>query len=266
MSEPTNGDGQICPVTSTTAVVPSSSSGFTSPLPRGDSALSKRELANCRLYPNINTPEKAAVVLSKAHAWGLEPTCVAEAMYFVSGKPALSSNMHAVLVKRSGRYDYRVKEKTHTKCVLDFRERVDGKWEVIGTETFTMQDAQTAGITNNPSWKKFPAAMLFARCLTAGVRTHCPDVLAGTACYSVEELAPHAEYDAEGRPVVIDAEICNVSLPPASVDVAEVERLIVESGGKRETVLAYLNVNRVEEVTPDHVEKLKSFVNLKRRK
>lgn len=229
---------------------------------RSESAISKKELANSRLYPNINTPEKAAVVLSKARAWGLEPTCVAEAMFFVSGKPSLAANMVATLVKRSNRYDYRVKEKTNQKAVLEFRERIEGRWEVIGTETFTMTDAQTAGLTSNPSWKKFPAAMLFARCMTAGVRTHCPDVLAGTTCYSVEELAPNAEYDEEGRPVVIDTEV----LPPATVDVAEVERLITESGGKRETVLAYLNVTRVEDVTPDHVEKLKSFVNLKRRK
>lgn len=238
------------------------------------SSITPRELSGSRLYPQINTPEKAAVVISKARAWGLEPTCVAESLYFINGKPALTSNMHAVLVKRSGRYDYRVVEKTATKAVIVFREKVDGKWEQIGKETFSMDDAKAAGLNNKQPWKQFPAAMLFARCLTAGVRTHCPDVLVGTCVYSVEELQPDARYDDEGRPIpeveVVDIEPEETEeeeteeegISPASVP-NELERLIALHGKDEQAALEYLGITSTDQATPEMIEKLKKTYELK---
>jgi len=91
--------------------------------------------------------------------------------------------------------------------VIEFFEILpDGKRDSLGTETFTMEMAQRANLTTNPSWKKFPEAMLWARCLTAGVRARCPDALGGTPAYSIEEMNPKIEVDEDGIPIP-DAEV-----------------------------------------------------------
>ena len=46
----------------------------------------------------------------------------------------------------------------------------------------------------------FSASGLFARCLTAGMRTHCPDALGGSPAYTPEELGVR-HTDEHGMPV-----------------------------------------------------------------
>jgi hypothetical protein len=50
-----------------------------------------------------------------------------------------------------------------------------------------MQDATRAGLTGNPTWKKFPRQMLKARCISEAVRGIFPGVLSGL--YAPEEVS-----------------------------------------------------------------------------
>lgn len=225
-------------------------------------ALTKKELAASRLWQHINTPEKAAVVLATARSYGLDPVTVANGLYFVSGKPSLSAQLVATLLKRSSKYDYRVVEKSEKQCTLDFFEiDRDGKKEKIGRETFTMVMASRAGLSSGVNWKKYPEAMLWARCLTAGVRAHCPDALGGGPVYTIEELRPDIAVDAEGRPIeVIDVE--PVEEPP---NLPEIEKMLTDAGVDRKTALAYIEADSFEQATPDAIERLKQFCTLKLR-
>jgi len=186
------------------------------------SGLTKLELAESRIYPGVNTPAKAAVILHKARFLDLDPSFVAENIAFINGKPAGTGLLLAALLKRSGKYRYLVTEKTARVCRIQFLERLDGKWEVIGIEAFTLEMAQRAKLTSNPSWSRFPEQMLFWRCLVAGARTHCPDALAGGCAHLIEEVRPEVPYDEEGRPtttgVIIDAEVI---LPQAEAETAK---------------------------------------------
>lgn len=211
--------------------------------------LSKKDLAESRIYPAINTPAKAGVVMMKAKALDLDPTFIAENLIFIGGKAAGTGLLLAVLCKRSKKYRYIVKQKTAKLCTVEFKEKVDSRWESIGTETFTMEMAVRAGLTSNPSWKKFPEAMLFWRCLSSGVRTHCPDVIAGVFSHLVEELQPQGEYDEEGIPV-LKAEMVEVELVS---DTTTLQGLINQTNTDINKVLKFYEVDSVEQMTASQV-------------
>lgn len=216
------------------------------------SGLTKRDLPESRLYPNIKTPAQGAVVLAKARSFGVCPTVVAENLFFVGGKPSLSAHLIATLVKRSGRYDYRVVEKTDKHCVIDFFEVMPAGREKIGRETFTWAMAQRAGLASGVNWRKYPEAMLWARCLTAGVRAHCPDALGGTPVYSVEELSPTTEVDSEGRPMLAasdDTQDAEVVEPTEQHQ--QIEQLLADTGTDRERFLTHYGAASVTSLEAD---------------
>jgi hypothetical protein len=101
----------------------------------------------------------------------------------IQGKPTMSANLLAALVKRHPRYDYRVADHSDTTCRIEFLQ--DG--EVSGVSEFTLEDARKAGLGGNQTWKRYPSALLFARALTQGVRWYAPDVTS-SAAYTPEEL------------------------------------------------------------------------------
>jgi hypothetical protein len=81
--------------------------------------------------------------------------------------------------------------------------------EGVTPMTFTIEEAQAAGVAGKDNWRKYPKAMLRARCIAALARTVYPDLLAGV--YETEELetaprhaAPVIEAPAQPE-AVIDA-------------------------------------------------------------
>ncbi len=112
-------------------------------------------------------------------------------IHLIEGKPSVGANLLAQAVKRSGRYNYRVVTHTDAECLIAFFEA----GEKIGESSFSMRDAQAAGVAGRGPWKSYPKAMLFARALSQGVRWHCPDVLGGTTAYVPEELGANVDGD-----------------------------------------------------------------------
>ena len=125
---------------------------------------------------------------------GFAPFASVNGIHIIQGKPTVSANLMAAAVKRSARYDYRVREMSATLCRLEFFERVGGKLESLGLSEFTAADAQKAGTQN---LAKFARNMLFARAMSNGVRWYCPDVFDGAAVYTPEEMG--AQVDGEGE-------------------------------------------------------------------
>ncbi len=144
-------------------------------------------------------------------------------IHVISGKPAIGANLMASAVKSSGRYDYRVREMTAEKCVIEFFERVGDKRESIGVSEFTKEDADASGTQN---MKKFGRNMMFARCMSNGVRWFCPDVFSGNAVYVPEELG--AEVDGDGN--VVDAKF--TLTPPPEPTQKPVERTVDTATGE----------------------------------
>lgn len=132
---------------------------------------------------------------------GLSPMVSMTGVHVIEGKPSVGAHLMAALVRRSGRYDYRVIEHTDTACELEF---LDGG-QPAGRSRFTIEDAKKAGVSFSSSngtptnWAKYPRNMLFARAISNGVRWFCPDVTT-MPLYTPEELG--AQVDGETGEVI----------------------------------------------------------------
>lgn len=153
---------------------------------------------------NGESPQAIAQMATKVLAGrelGFGPFASVNGIHIINGKPAVGANLMAAAVKGHPTYDYRVRKLDNSECVIEFFQYNPAahKLESIGVSSFSMQDAQAAGVLNNPTWKKYPKNMLFARAMSNGVRWYCPDVFSGNAVYVPEELG--AEVDGDGNVV-----------------------------------------------------------------
>jgi hypothetical protein len=128
-------------------------------------------------------------------------------VHIIQNKPTLAANLMAAAVKRTGKYNYRITEHTDEKCELSFYE----SGQEVGKSIFTMEDANRAGLLSNPSWKKYPRNMLFARALSNGQKWYAPDIFGGATVYTPEELG--ADVDIEGN--IIDVPTWNEDIAKA---------------------------------------------------
>lgn len=132
---------------------------------------------------DTQTAECAIRIMAGGEA-GFSPFASATGVHIINGRPAFSANLLAQAVRRHPLYDYRVLEQTATSCRIRF---LSGR-EILGESVFTIEMAERAGLLKNPTWKSYPESMLFARALSSGMRTHCPDALGGAPAYVPEEL------------------------------------------------------------------------------
>lgn len=135
------------------------------------------------MFPNIKNEAQAFCLILAGEEMGVGPMEAVSGITLIQGKPTMSANLLASLVKRHPKYDYRVADHSDTTCRIEFLQ--DG--EPSGVSEFTLEDARKAGLGNNQTWKKYPSALLFARALTQGVRWYAPDVTS-SAAYTPEEL------------------------------------------------------------------------------
>ena len=151
-------------------------------------------LAASGFFADSKGGAQAAVKVMAGQELGFGPIASMTGIYIVKGRVTLSANLMAAAIKRHPHYTFRVKEHTAEVCSIDFIE--DG--EVIGTSTFTMQDAKDAGLAGSETYKKFPKNMLYARALSNGAKWYCPDVFGGGPMYTPDELTDAVTYDADG--------------------------------------------------------------------
>ena len=154
------------------------------------------------MFPDIKSKAQAFVKIQAGHELGLPPFYSMQHFVIINGKVTIDAQAMGFLVKRSGRYDYRVDETTDTRCEITFYERESlGKGE-IGKSVFTIEDAKRAGLLNKGPWATYPKAMLFARALSQGSRMHCPDATGGA--YVTEELESSPSYSRSESDIEFD--------------------------------------------------------------
>jgi hypothetical protein len=165
-------------------------------------------------FTDVRSMSQAVVKIVAGEELGYGPMTSMQGIHIIEGKPSLSANLLGALVKGSERYNYRPREVTAEVAIIAFYEN----GEEIGLSEFTIDQAKAAGLIRAKSgWEKFPAAMLFARAMSQGVRWFCPDVTAGSPAYTPEELG--AEVDEQGEPLFVESvaeptEQAPTGLPP----------------------------------------------------
>jgi hypothetical protein len=152
-------------------------------------------LAQSGFFQDSKQAAQAVVKVLAGRELGFGPIASMTGVNIIQGRVTLSANLIAAAIKKSGRYDYQIKEHTNKRCVLTF---FDGA-NVMGESSFGIEDAQMAGLMNNANWKKWPRNMMFARAISNGAKWYCPDVFT-TGVYTPDELG--AEVDAETGEVI----------------------------------------------------------------
>jgi len=220
---------------------------------------------------DMDRTSKAITKIMAGQELGLAPFASMRAVHVIEGNATLSANTMAGMVKSSGRYDYDIKKKELDGCVIDFYEIRSGKRTKIGTESFDIDEARMAGLLDpeceeaplkhnirpisrwnkwkkqneskdgclcKDNWKNYPKAMMFARCISNGVRTYCPDVFSGMLVYTPDEL--NARVSADGMVIDMDADGNITNMPEQ------------KSSPKSEKEEAAVEVDPSNEGTEDH--------------
>jgi hypothetical protein len=151
--------------------------------------------AKSGLFTDAKDAAQAGVKIMAGQSWGIDPFNAMAGIFIIKGKPTISAGLMAAAVKGHPKYDYRVRTRTADQCAIEYYQ---GN-ESLGISEYTMDMAKRAGLTGNDTWRKHPEAMLFARAMSAGVRTYVPDVFTSSV-YTPDELG--AEVDEDG--VIID--------------------------------------------------------------
>jgi hypothetical protein len=174
-------------------------------------ALSK-DLANSALMPQVlrKKPEDVLAIVLTGAELGLAPMQAIRGIHIINGKASLSADLMGALVKRSAVCEYlQLTESTGERATYKTKRKGDPE---ATTLTFTLAQAKAAGVTGNPTWAKYPDAMLRARCLAAICRAVYPDLCLGL-------------YDADSGEIV---ESSAVQDEPVTLQHAHVEKVKAE--------------------------------------
>jgi hypothetical protein len=165
-------------------------------------------MARSGLFPDITRVSQAVVKVLAGRELGIGPFAAMSDIHIIEGKPVVGARILAALVRQSPIYDYEIVEWSNERCSIDFY-RHGHKLEP--TVTFTEEDARLAGL-NQPTRSgkpsnhmKFPRNMKFARAMSNGVGLHCPDLTAGAAVYTPDELGID-DLDVDIAPVAEEGE------------------------------------------------------------
>lgn len=139
-------------------------------------------------------PYKILAAILYGRDLGISATNALQHIIVIEGKATADAQLIGMLVRRAGHQ--MVDETTDTASTVTIT-RSDG---TVHEATFSIQDAQRAGLVRpGGAWTKYPAAMLYARALTACARKGAQDALMGTV-YTPEEMG--VEVDGEGTVIM----------------------------------------------------------------
>lgn len=187
---------------STTEHLPALRPGYAAPTTLAEIQSLGKIMVASGFFKDIRTEAQAVVKIIAGAARGYDPFTAMNAYHIIEGKLTETAGEIAARIKRSGRYDYRIKRLDNEACFIAFLQHQDGAWEVVGESKFDLDDATAAGLAGRHNWKTYARNMLFARALTNGARWYCADVFGG-AVYTPEELGADVEIDASGEQRVV---------------------------------------------------------------
>jgi hypothetical protein len=156
----------------------------------------------------IKTPEQAIAIMMKGRELGIPPMYALSNIAVIQGKPAANAELMLALIYRDHGDDaIQFVEASSSRAVISYKRR---HWRERQTFAFTAEDAKQAGLTGD-NWRKYPGAMLRARCISAVARLAFPDTIGGM--YTPDELG--AEVDAETGEMVPGEHTAPISQAPA---------------------------------------------------
>lgn len=123
--------------------------------------------------PLRDQPDKVMAALLVGRELGLGPMTALNHIHVIEGRASIDAAIKQGKAEAAGAR-FKVVEMTDERCVVHAWAPGDnGQPTVI---TWSMKDAQRAGLTNKDNWKRYPRKMLFRRAMSEAA-----DVVAGAA-------------------------------------------------------------------------------------
>jgi hypothetical protein len=187
-------------------------------------------LFTSRLCPrDMDSVEKVFVALQYGHELGLSPMISVQNIGIINGRPTLMTTIMKGLA-------------FNTKTLVDYKEekiivndihvgyKITGKRNDNGFEfqsSFTLEDAQKAGLMNRDTYKKYPLDMILYRAESRFLRKAYPELFAGL--YTPDEAADFRDVTPEKAPVSLD----NIELPEIDIDDVKKIEIIEDEAEKK---------------------------------
>lgn len=149
-------------------------------------------LASSGYFATVTDTAKAVAKILMGREVGIGPMTALREIHVIEGRTSFSANLIAALIQNSGRFAYRALIHSEAECRIAFYEgdQLLGETSVTFAQMSRVTNKDGKRLVDGLNWKNYPAAMLFARAISSGARTHCPGVFVGGAVYTPDELAP----------------------------------------------------------------------------
>ncbi len=149
-------------------------------VPIGDIERMAQAIAASGLF-GLKTPQQAFALMLIAQANGQHPALAARDFDIVQGRPAKKAEaMLRDFLSNGGRVEWHAR--TDTNASATFSHPAGGTVRI----DWDIARAAQAGLAGKENWKRFPRAMLHARCVSEGVRSVFPAATGGM--YTPEEV------------------------------------------------------------------------------
>ena len=170
----------------------------------GDAVRLADVISDTEMVPTVLHGRPDAIVAVVLSGWelGLGPMQSLQSIDLIQGRPALSpEGMRALVLAKGHGFDV---DATDEYATVHCRRREwppEREWRAF---TFTLADAERAGLLGKDNWKRYPEAMLTARATGKACRAIFADVIAGLG-YTPDEVdvpaanVPPARHAATGR-------------------------------------------------------------------
>lgn len=160
------------------------------------------------LPESIKTPGQCVAIMLQGQELGIPPMTALQEIYVVKGKPSSSAKlMLGMFLRAGGRHKVIRADKEHTE--IEFTHPNGGPPYV---SVFTWDMAKQSNLTNGTNYKNWPQDMVWARCVSRGLRRCAPDIIGNL--YTPDEMG--ATIDNRGKVIEVKAEV--VPAPAGPVD------------------------------------------------
>lgn len=159
-----------------------------------------KALATADLLPVAyrNKPGNVLLAVEYGQALGVPPMTAIQGVHVIQGKPTLSADLMAALIRRAG-HKLRVRVDPGPVAVAQIIRTDDPNYTYECR--WDMERAKTAKLTGKDNWVTNPQSMLKARAISEVAREACSEVLHGLI-YTPDELG--ATTDGDGQVIDID--------------------------------------------------------------
>ena len=138
--------------------------------------------------------EQAIAKMMVGDALGIHPAVAMQQLHLIEGKVSMSAGLMLSLARQRG-WSHHVKQRDTKACVIQW---TSPSGTVTGESSWTEEDARRVKIPakegkersllDKDNWRNYPRNMLFARAVSDGIRTFCPEITNGITAYTPEEI------------------------------------------------------------------------------